>query len=252
MKDNLTNDNHSKQAQEHKQERKEETEEAMDSDNSVSERVSAGANAATEGAKELSEEAKHEYEVYKDYIQKETSSKNQDTKDQNVPKDEESILFPETAIGLQPPNVKEPGILKTTLMNAGEMIGGIMHPYSHTGRQEEQNLKKIEEERTDFTIEHPPAILNPYADKREEKQQEREERRKEKDEKQRENTTPRQNNQHNIKPSKSTPVDVKVESPSTSSNKQSSSTSSKENKDSSIFNTMTDAEEEALCILMEN
>ena len=136
-------------------------------------------------------------------------------------------------------------------MHAGEMIGGIMHPFSHKGRQEEQNLKNVEDERTDFTIEHPPAILYPNTEKREDKQQAREER-KEKEVQSRENATPREINQHNIKPSKSTPVDEKVPSPSTSSNKQSGSTSSKENKDSSIFSSMTDAEEEALCVLMEN
>ena len=126
--------------------------------------------------------------------------------------EENSILVPETAIGLKAPKVKEPGIFKNTIIAAGEMISGI----SHKGREEEEKLASIAEENTEFKIEHPPAVFkDPY------------------DEVQnkttmisRENKPPQESNSQKL--TKSIPEsDLPV-------------------------NSMTEAEEESLCVLMEN
>ena len=129
--------------------------------------------------------------------------------------EEKSILTPETAIGLKAPNVKEPGIFKNTIIAAGEMISGI----SHKGREEEEKLASVAEENTEFKIEHPPMVLkDPYDEVSTSSNKTTMI--------QRENKSPRESDSQNF--SKSTPGS------------------------DSLIKSMIEAEEESLCVLMEN
>merc|ERR1711941_193820 len=102
---------------------------------------------------------------------------------------------------------------KNTIIAAGEMISGI----SHKGREEK--LASVAEENTEFKIEHPPMVLkDPYDEVSTSSNKTTMI--------QRENKSPRESDSQNF--SKSTPGS------------------------DSLIKSMIEAEEESLCVLMEN